>query len=203
MKLSLIFLIMIIPHFAWSLVTLRGTYTGLVSKDVFSKACEGSSCSSIPKMVPLFGLGADVLFKLPLLPFGFGLRNENLTADNTAQNTEALVKLNRTALLLNYRFIDTIVHFGVVGTHGINHTSNITVKNSGLNAVDYGNGNWATTSFGVEFEVKPLILFPLVVGAEGGYLMAEWSDAKDSVAQIQKNMNLSGTYLKVFVGLDF
>ena len=197
-------LAILIPQLSWGLATLRATYTGLVSKDALKDACVGTTCATnSPAMVPLYGLGADAIISLPLIPFGFGVRYENLGLSASSGSVEADAKLNRTALLINYRFIDTIIHFGLIGSFGLTHSGGMTVKVSNTNAVDYSGDNFTTYSLGAELEVKPLIVLPLVVGAEAGYMGANWKGAKDSVSSNTKDLDLSGTYAKLFIGLDF
>ena len=52
------------------------------------------------------GFNLDAIIELPLLPFGFGLRYENMgfDIDNPLLVSEA--KMTRIAALINYRFID-------------------------------------------------------------------------------------------------
>ena len=57
-------------------------------------------------------------------------------------------------------------------------------------------------SLGLELEVKPLIIIPLIVGAEVGYMGFKWNDSKNSVDNTTKNIDMSGTYMKVFLGID-
>jgi len=200
---KLLLVLLFFPMSSWALFTARATYTGLVSKDALSDVCASTSCSGqTPAMVPLYGLGADVLVKLPIIPIGFGVRYENLGLSATSASIEGNAKLTRTAALVNYRFIDTIIHFGVIGSYGLSHSGNVAVKSSGTNIVDYNDGSFSTYSAGLELEVKPLIVLPLIVGAEAGYMGAKWTDAKDSVTSTKKDVDLSGSYVKFFLGLD-
>lgn len=200
---KLILLVILFPVSSWALFTARATYTGLVIKDALKEACSGTSCDGLaPDIVPLYGLGADVLVKLPLIPFGFGLRTEKLGLDASKSNVSGEAKFSRTAALVNYRFIDTIIHFGLIGSYGIDHSASINVKNGGSSYVDYSGGDIQSYSLGLELEVKPLIVIPIIVGAESGIMKADWKNAKDSISGNTKSINLDNTYIKFFLGLD-
>ena len=202
MKKLLLF-VLLFPMSSWALFTARATYTGVVSKDALKDVCAGTTCEGqSPDMVPLYGLGADVIVKLPLVPIGFGLRTEKLGLDVSKNGIEGEAKLNRTAALINYRFIDTIIHFGLIGSYGLDHSAGIRVAQNGSNIVDYTGGSLKSYSLGLELEVKPLIIIPLIVGAETGIMNTKWSGASDSVGNVSKDIDLSGTYIKFFLGID-
>ncbi len=200
---KLLLLVLLFPMSSWALFTARATYTGVVSKDALKDVCAGTTCEGVaPDMVPLYGLGADVIVKLPLIPIGFGLRTEKLGLDVNKNGVEGEAKLNRTAALINYRFIDTIIHFGLIGSYGLDHSAGIRVAQNGSNVVDYTGGSLKSYSLGLELEVKPLIIIPLIVGAETGIMNTKWSGATDSVGNASKDIDLSGTYIKFFLGID-
>ena len=200
---KLLLLVLLFPLSSWALFTARATYTGVVSKDALKDVCAGTVCeSNHPDMVPLYGLGADVIVKLPLIPIGFGIRTEKLGLDVSKNGIEGEAKLNRTAALINYRFIDTIIHFGLIGSYGLDHSAGIRVAQNGSNVVDYTGGSLKSYSLGLELEVKPLIIIPLIVGAETGIMNTKWSGATDSVGNVSKDIDLSGTYIKFFLGID-
>ena len=200
---KLLLLILLFPMSSWALFTARATYTGVVAKDALKDVCAGTTCEGLaPDMVPLYGLGADVIIKLPLVPVGFGLRTEKLGLDVNKNGVEGEASLNRTAALINYRFIDTIVHFGLIASYGLDHSANIRVAQNGSNTVDYGGGSLKSYSLGLELEVKPLIIIPLIVGAETGIMNTKWSGATNSVNSATKDIDLSGTYIKFFLGID-
>jgi len=168
---KLLLVLLLFPLSSWALVTARATYGGLVAKDVLSEACAGTSCATTaPAMIPLYGLGADLIVKLPLIPIGFGVRYENLGLSATSGSVEGAAKLTRTSALINYRFIDTIIHFGLIGSYGLSHSGNMSVKSGGTNVVDYSGDNFTTYSAGLELEVKPLIVLPLIIGVEAGFM---------------------------------
>lgn len=200
---KLLLLVLLFPMSSWALFTARATYTGIVAKDTLKDACAGTSCDGLaPDMVPLYGLGADVIVKLPLVPIGFGLRTEKLGLDVNKNGVEGEANFSRTAALVNYRFIDTIIHFGLIASYGLDHSASLRVANSTSNYVDYGGGDIKSASIGLELEVKPLIVIPIIVGAETGLMKAEWKNARDSMSNNTKTINLDNTYIKFFLGLD-
>lgn len=200
---KLLLLVLLFPMSSWALFTARATYTGLVAKDTLKNACAGTPCDGLaPDMVPLYGLGADVIVKLPLVPIGFGLRTEKLGLDVNKNGVEGEADFSRTAALINYRFIDTVIHFGLIASYGLDHSAGLKVTQNGTNHVDYGGGDIKSSSIGLELQVKPLIVLPLIVGAETGLMKAEWKNARDSVSSNTKTIDLDNTYIKFFLGLD-
>jgi hypothetical protein len=192
-----------IPMTASAFVTARGSFGIIQSKQKLSDICSNCvSASSAPEIGPLANLGADALIKLPLIPIGFGLRYENMSLSSTSGNYEASLKYSRTALLLNYRLIDTIVHFGPIVSYGLSHSGSMSLKESGVSRVDISASSMSSYSLGLELEVKPLIIIPLIVGAEAGYMGFKWNDVTNSVDGSKKSLDMSGTYVKVFLGID-
>src|SRR3990167_7807429 len=85
---SILFLATVfLPTSSWALFTVRATYGLLTSKQDLQELCQGSCTApaNAPAIVPTYGTGLDALIKLPLIPFGFGLRYEKqgLSADNS------------------------------------------------------------------------------------------------------------------------
>jgi hypothetical protein len=192
------------PLSSWALFEARATVGATQAKPDITSICNGScgtpSNAASASYVP--GVGADAIVKLPLIPFGFGLRYEGikLTGDNTTMNTE--IKYTRTAVLVNYRLIDTIVHFGPIASYGISHTGSLSIKENNNTVVELAPTTMSSYSAGLELEVKPLIIIPLIVGAEAGYMSFKWTDVTNSIDSSKKDVDLSGTYIKVFIGLD-
>ena len=194
----------LLPISSWALLTARASYGLLTSKQDIAQLCQGSCTApgSAPGIVPTYGLGLDALVSLPLVPFGFGLRYEKQGLSASAGNIEASVNYTRTAILVNYRLIDTIIHFGPIASYGISHSGNFSIKENGVTKVDVTPSSLTSYSVGLELEVKPLIVIPLIVGAEAGYMGFKWNNSVNSVDSTSKNIDLSGTYMKVFLGLD-
>ncbi|MGZ3692091.1 MAG: hypothetical protein ACXVAX_11350, partial [Pseudobdellovibrio sp.] len=121
----------------------------------------------------------------------------------SASGIDADLSYKRTALLLNYRLIDTIIHFGPIASIGLSHSGSMNVKEGGTTKVSLTPSSLSSYSLGLELTVKPLIVIPISVGAEAGYMSFKWGNVTNSVDSSVKNIDLSGTYMKVFLGLDF
>lgn len=192
------------PLSSWALFEARLTYGGLNSTQAYSSVCEGSCASpaSSPSVAPTYGMGADAILKLPFIPVGLGVRYENMGLSASASTIDVDVKYSRTALLINYRLIDTIVHFGPIASYGVSHTGSMTIKEGGITRVDLAPTTMTSYSVGLELEVKPLVVIPLVIGVEGGYMGFNWKGVTNSIDSTNKDVDLSGAYLKLFLGLD-
>lgn len=204
MKLTVLALL-IAPTSAWALLEARLSYGSLASQQSLQDICNGSCVapSNAPAIVPTFGFGLDVIISPPVIPFGFGLRTENMKLNASSNGVEADLHYDRTALIVNYRLIDTIVHFGPIATYGLTHSGGMTIKENGTTRVDLSPGSVTSYSLGLELEVKPLIVLPLIVGVEAGYMSFKWGETTNTVDNSKKDVDLSGTYLKAFIGLDF
>lgn len=203
--LSFLFLTTVfLPISSWALFEARATYGLLASKQNISDICQGNCTApgNAPGIVPTYGTGVDAIVKLPLIPFGFGLRYEKMGFSTSSSTIEAKADYSRTALLINYRIIDTIIHFGPIASYGISHTGGFTITEGGVPKVDITPSSMSSYSVGLELEVKPLIIIPIIVGAEAGIMGFNWKDATNSVNSTTKNIDMSGTYMKIFLGLD-
>lgn len=193
-----------LPVSSWALFTARASYGLLTSKQDIAEICQGSCTSpnGAPGIVPTYGTGLDAIVKLPLIPIGFGLRYEKHGLTTSSSNIEASINYSRTAILVNYRLLDTIIHFGPIASYGISHSGNFSIKEGGISKVDVTPSSMTSYSLGLELEVKPLIIIPLIVGAEVGYMGFKWNDSRNSIDNTSKNIDMSGTYMKVFLGID-
>lgn len=205
-KFLSVLLLLILPQVSHSIVTLRGSYGGLLSEKIkLNELCQGSctNAQNAPSTsLPNIGFGADAIIKIPFFPFGLGVRYEKLGLKADSNGIVGESDLTRTAAIINYRFIDTIIHFGIIGTYGINHSGSMTIKENTNLVMDLKPGKIESVSLGLELEVKPLIVLPLIVGAEAGYQMYKWNQTVNSVNSTTKDMDLSGPYVKVFLGFD-
>lgn len=203
-KLTILALL-VAPTSAWALFEARLTYGSLASQQSLENICQGSCTtpSNAPAIVPTFGMGLDAIVTLPVIPFGFGLRTESMKLNASTSNIDADLHFDRTALLINYRLINTIVHFGPIASIGLGHSGGLNIKEGGTTKVDLSPGSVSSYSLGLELEVKPLIILPLVVGAEAGYMSFKWGEVTNNIDSSKKDIDLSGTYLKAFIGLDF
>lgn len=201
----LFILLLFHPLSAWALFEVRLTYGSLASQQDLQTICQGSCAApnNAPAIVPTFGMGIDAIVSLPLIPFGIGLRTEDMKLSAATSGIEADLKFNRTAVLINYRLIDTIVHFGPIASFGLSHSGSMNIKEAGNSVVELSPGALSSYSLGFELKVKPLIVIPISIGAEAGYMSFKWGDVTNTIDSSNKNIDLSGTYLKVLLGLDF
>jgi len=202
---STIVFTILLPMSSFALFEGRLTYGPyLTSGDPVSDICGGNAlCTgTLPGKLPLPFMGADVLVKLPLIPFGFGMRYEKLTASGSSSNMDATANFNRTAVLINYRLIDTILHVGPIFSYGLSHSGSIEMSQSGTKILDYSTSSGESYTLGLEVGIKPLIIIPLKIGAEAGISQFKFKNAQDSLGSAPKDINLNGNYFKVFLGLD-
>lgn len=202
---SIVFLMALtLPLSSWALFEVRGTVGATQAKPDIQAICNGSCTdpSSVGDATYVPGVGVDAIVSLPLVPFGFGLRYEGIKLKGDTANTTTEIKYSRTALLINYRLIDTIVHFGPIASYGLSHTGSLSISEGGVTKVDLSPSSVSSYSIGLELEVKPLIVLPLIVGAEAGYMGHKWNGVTNSIDNSKKDVDLSGTYIKLFLGLD-
>lgn len=189
---------------AFALFEVRVHYGLSNPKQSISDLCSGCSNASLsPDIVPNYGIGADAIVKVPLFTFGFGLgiRYENLGFTADANGISAKASTTRTAALLNYRLIDTLVFFGPILSYGLSHSGSFAITENGTKVADYSAGSVSTYSVGVEAGVK-LIAFN--IGAEVGYMDEKWKGAASTLgAGSVKDVNFSGNYAKVHLGFGF
>ncbi len=201
--LNFVVLALLTPFTANALVTARATLGAVQSKQKLSDICPNCTNSAgAPEVGPLANYGFDGLISLPLIPFGFGIRYETMSVGTTTGNFEASLKTSRTALLVNYRFIDTIIHFGPIASYGLTHSGSMSLKEGGTSRIDITASAITSYSLGLELEVKPLIVIPLIVGVEAGYMGYKWNEVTNSVDGTKKSLDMSGTYMKAFIGID-
>ncbi len=139
----------------------------------------------------LAGFNLDGIVELPLLPFGFGLRYENMASEveNIPLVGTADASFERTSLLINYRFIDLFAYAGVIGTIGFVNDYKIEIPG----ATSEYDAN-LTYSVGAEAGVS---LGLIMIGGELGYMMADLEGSGGS------EIDLSGVYAKALVGVGF
>jgi hypothetical protein len=154
--------------------------------------------TGLPDVTPTYGLGADVLIMPPLFPIGFGLRYESMGLDVKSGNNEYKTDYTRTALLINYRFIDTLLFLGPIASYGLSHSGTMKIYKFGAETSNFSSDKMSSYSIGLEAGVK---LVGLRLGAELGYENFQWKDSKDSHGAVSnQNIDMSGTYAKVLLG---
>lgn len=137
------------------------------------------------------GYNLDALVNLPLLPFGFGLRYEDMGFDYTQAGQEFSSSMQRTSLLVNYRFIDMFLYLGAIGSIGFANSAKLGTP---LGETNYDSS--LTYSIGAEGGIS---LGLIKVGAELGYLSANFEVESGTAPE----MDLSGVYAKAIVGFGF
>lgn len=148
--------------------------------------------------------GIDAIAMLPMVPIGVGLRLENTSFNKTEFNEQVDFSIARTALLINYRIINTGFYFGPIVSYGISHAFDFKIP---LDPDVFTAGKQTSLGYGVEGGLK-LGLFRL--GLELGQLSQVFSDLKDINGAIpNKNglniseLNFGGTYYKLHIGVGF
>jgi hypothetical protein len=184
---------------AHALIDARLSYGLLASATDLGPLCTTCTAAS-PGIVPTYGLGADLIVTLPipLIP-GVGIRYENmgLTASNGGLDFKA--EYTRTALILNWRPLNNFIYLGPIFTYGLSHSPSIKASEGGSTKADFSGGSVSSYSAGLEAGVS---LLGFTVGAEAGYIDMKWKDAKDSLTSSTQDVNMSGTYAKILLGIS-
>lgn len=183
---------------AFALFEAKLTYGLLGSKSYFGDVYDGAT-TSLPSIVPTYGLGADAVVTLPLMPLGFGLRYENQGLTASSGGLEFKTSYTRTALIINSRLIDTLLYLGPVFTYGISHSGSAKASETSY-STKFTSSKMSSYSVGLEAGVK---LVGFNVGAEVGYMNFSWKNATDSTGTISgsRTLDMSGTYAKVMLGI--
>ena len=140
------------------------------------------------------GFNLDAIVELPMLPFGFGLRYEDMGFDveNTGVGDGTFEsEFNRMSLIVNYRIIDLFAYFGLIGTLGFQNEAKL--KESGIVDIEYDAD--LTFSAGVE---GGLTFGLIMVGAELGYNIGTYENTNGT----NPDVDFGGVYGKVLVGVS-
>ncbi|MFP5386587.1 MAG: hypothetical protein ACLGHN_10940 [Bacteriovoracia bacterium] len=203
-KLPFLVLSLLLTSFsAFALVEVRGHFgAGNGSPDDYNKAYH--SFQDGPKLDQQKYLGWDAIVKAPLFPIGVGLRYETLGEERSEFAEKAELDASRFSLVLNYRFIDTLIYAGVLGTYGLSHDLTLNIPTDPNKITSESAKSY---SLGIEGGVK-LGFFRL--GAEVGQMFMTFDDLEDSTGVRPSNnsvsikeIDLSGTYYKIMVGVGF
>lgn len=189
--LSLCLLFISQPSMA--LFEVRAGYGILSSKPDLSNFYGGS----VPA-APNAGLTFDAIATIPLVGIGGGLRYENMKISADNSNLDLENQLTRTSLILNYRLINTLIYLGPIMTYGLSHSNSIRLSSGGSDLSKISSNNVSSYSIGIEAGAS---LLGFLVGAELGTMSMKYKDAKDSIITTQSgDLDMSGTYAKIFVG---
>lgn len=187
----------LISSSAHALLEARVSYGLLASNPDLASIYNGAS-SNVPSVSPNYGLGLDALIVLPIVGLGAGIRYENLGFKVSNNGLEYTTSATRTAALINYRIINTLMYLGPIASYGLSHDNSIKWT-SGSTTSDFKIGDCTSYSVGLEAGVK---LIGFMVGGEAGYESMKWSSMtdKNSVVSGTKSLDMSGTYFKVMLG---
>lgn len=162
-----------------------------------------------PKTTSLMGFGIDALISLPGVPIGFGARYETVSKnDSTSNSTDGRYDyetgFSRIAMLVNRRFLDEFVFLGPIAGIGISNSVFYSYRND-RESRSYRTVGGTSLSLGVEGGVKAS---SLVVGAEVGYLFANFKPPKVDGVKLETNdgevnLDFSGPYAKILIGTTF
>lgn len=181
--------------FSWSaqaLIELRVHPGVQKATHNFSNAAGVSHSDKLQfEYLPAFGL--DVLVDLPLVPFGFGVRHEQLGGSISPTGYEVTLQAQRQSLLINKRLLDFIGYLGVIGSLGINHSNEYVLKVGSSTLRDEKPSTNFSYSIGVEAGAN---LLGFQMGAEAGYMSYVMKGKSEEV-------DLSGLYAKLMVGIGF
>ena len=189
-KSSVLFLL----FFTTILFYQESTYALLEARIHYNLQSVQSSAtqSSVPRPSSLNGIGADVIVSPPLFPVSFGLRYELLGSQDSSSDFDHVEwKVSRLSGLISYRFIDTLVFGGFIGTVGLSENIKTIVKRN--NPFQRDEGGTLSYSIGVEGGVK-LLFYSM--GLELGF-----SHLKDK--GLDPHQTYQGIYTKIHVGMGF
>lgn len=196
-----IFALMTTSSSAWaSFFELRATggllYARPDVKDLYGSYTE---TTTLPTLIPTQAIGADLLIMLPFLP-GIGARYESMGMSIKEGKYEFAASHSRTAVLMNYRLIDTIIFLGPIASYGVGHSTSVKIKEP-TKETEWVSGTVMSSQVGLEFGIK---LFGFMLGAEGGYEVYKWKDAGDPSGTVttKKDIDMSGGYAKILLGIS-
>lgn len=173
-KLFVIIAFLILPLTSQALFEVRAGYGSLTTDE------DTYGANNLGK---LEGYNLDFIFEPPVITdLGLGIRYEKLEMDFGANDAE----LERISALINYRIIDFVAYFGVIGSIGLSNDFSIGANDNFDEKLNY--------SIGLEGGMN-LGLF--LIGAEIGKMFAEVENPGFS------DIDISGIYGKVLVGFGF
>lgn len=194
-KLSLVtILILLLSNNSMALVEARLGYGALNSKPNLG----GFYGGDLPGAAPNAGLTLDAIVTIPLVGLGGGLRYENMNIAYNSSVLDVKNELKRTSLILNYRIINTLIYLGPIFTYGLSHTNEIKLSSNGTDLSKITSDSVSSYSYGIEAGAS---LIGFLVGAEVGNMQMKYKNARDSINSSQvHDLDMSGTYAKIFVG---
>jgi hypothetical protein len=201
----LLLILLALPSHALLEIRGQGTYLSVDPVDLNQRHRDYIA----PFTRSLLGYGLDALIQLPGVPIGFGIRYETMSAEgSTPTSTVGEYKyetgFSRIALLVNKRLIDDFWYLGPI--FGIGITNNVWYDlTAGGQADSYRTVGGTSVSVAAESGLK---LSRLILGAEAGYMFAEFKTPKNaSRSELTSSagrvgLDFSGPYFKLLVGYE-
>lgn len=197
LKSSTVLLATLFTLNAHALVELRLNYSLLTSNTDLKNTT--TSTATLPSISAASGLGADFFISPPGTDFGFGARYEKQASTIGDSTLKFESDFSRTAALVNYRLINTLLFTGPVFTYGLSHSGSFKSSAGGVTLTDFSPGSASSYSVGWELGVK---LLTFRIGAEVGYESLKWTSCVDAKGALSnRDIDLSGTYAVVLLGV--
>ncbi len=203
--IAITFLTLFATTQAFAEVDIRGNFNyATFSSSDLDAILKANFGSSYPKHTSMIGFGGDAVYYFPMR-LGLGGRYETWSDKVSGGGTDNTVNANRGAFLVGYRFVNMGPYLGLVGTYGVSH--DVKVKTSGSN--DLSTVSQQSYTFGVEGGIK---INHFMIGSEVGYQSFVCKDIQQNSAGTltsvtingnKSNLDLSGLYAKVQVGVNF
>lgn len=188
---------MLQTNVAHAIFEVKAGYGTLASKVDMSSFYSGPS-SNLPGAVPTAGLTLDARVVIPFVGLGVGLRTENQKISYDSSVLGISNSFTRTSLVLNYRLIDTLVHFGPIVTIGMSHGNELKLTGGGQTLANVSSSSVTSNSVGLELSAG---ILGITAGAELGYMNMKYKGATDSLhTGTSLDLDMSGNYMKLLVG---
>lgn len=184
----------------------------------FNKHVE-ENVTNAPDIKAQTPIGADLVYSLPVVSFAFGVRYEMINSKQSGDVTvgglpmkmDSELNATRISLLGGYRLIETPVGFlGLMAHVGVSSTADYKIKlvTSGVTVTDEKYKGSVATNYGAGLEAAAT-LGMFLIGGELGYTTFKGTGFKASDGSYLTNLagektvlDLSGTYVKVLIGLS-
>ncbi len=148
--------------------------------------------------------GVDAILMLPVVPLGFGIRYESTSKSETQFNEQIDYAIKRTALLINYRIINSKFYLGPIVSYGLSQSLSFKLP---LDPDEFKSSKSSSYSYGLEGGVK----FGFFrIGAEAGVTSLVFEDLKNknNVIPNKNGLNISeldfgGNYYRLHLGIGF
>lgn len=181
---------------ALAIFDLKVGYGTLASKPDLLGFYTGTA--TMPAALPTVGLTLDAIVTIPVVGIGGGIRSEDMKISYDSDVLGISNAFKRTALIVNYRFLNTLVYLGPIFTYGLSHTNEAKISSGGTDLSKIKSTKVTSYSAGLEVGAS---LIGLMAGAEVGYMDMRYKDATDELnTATVKDLNMSGNYVKLFVG---